>query len=134
MTKLYSLFSILVISISVSTAAACLGQGMETRTFLETLPATAMSKAVVAKVQIASSKIEDIPVNLGKISKLIAEVKVIDAIKGTQKNSKIKVEVAIHSCSHEPKIAAGQTYFLAGSMGTDGIFHGEWKNFELELK
>jgi|GEM_PF-5123511 len=93
-----------------------------------------MSKAVVAKVQLTSSKTEDVPVNKGKISKLIAEVQVIEAIKGTQKSSKIKVEVALHSCSSEPKLAVSQTYFLAGSIGADGIFQGEWKNSELDLK
>lgn len=111
-----------------------MGLSMETRTFLAKLPANAMSKSVVAKVEVVSSNNEEVLLNGGKILKIVAETKVIEALKGTERRATIKVEVAIHSCSREPKLAPAQTYYLAGAIGKDGIFHGEWKTHELELK
>lgn len=103
---------------------------METRTFLDKLPSAAMSKPVVAKVKILSSKTEKRSLTID--SKIIAEAKVIESLKGVGKGTTIQVVVELHSCSNEPRISAGQTFYLAGSLAADGSFRGEWKYSELE--
>ena len=130
----------LILSVSLpNLATACMGVSSETRTFLDRLPANAMSKPLVARVQILASQTEKNVVKIGKKtvendSKIMADTKVIEALKGTQSGATIKIEVLIHSCSREPKVALGQSYYIAGSMDRDGVFHGEWRNSELESK
>ncbi len=107
---------------------------METKTFLNKLPAKAMSKPIVAKIKIVSSKTHDDSVSSGKVTKIIAETKVVEAIKGIEEGAALKVEVELHSCSREPEIMTSQTYYIAGAIRKDGLFRGEWKKYELDSK
>src|SRR4051794_21248401 len=89
---------------AVSTAHACLGVFSETRTFLDRLPPIAMSKALVARVEIISSHTEKRRMKLGKTvvendSKITAQVRVLDAIKGTEKGKIINIDIVLTSCS-----------------------------------
>ncbi len=113
-----------------------MGADLETITFLERLPKEAMEKSVVAKVKVISGKTEKTQFQLENKteeidSKIIAKVKVVTALKGTKKGAIIKVVVELSSCSHEPKIADGQEYYLAGSI-EDGVFRGEWRRHSLQ--
>jgi hypothetical protein len=117
-------------------ARACLGPESETTTFLSRLPARAMEKDIVAKVEVIQSKTEKIATKIGdKIiendSKIVAKVKVLQALKGTKKGSIINIIVMLSSCSREPKTARGQQYYLAGTVGTSGEFDGQWKASDL---
>jgi hypothetical protein len=109
---------------SGSSAHACRGVHAETKTFLERLPPVARSKALVAKIEVVSSKVEN--------AKITAEVRVLDAIKGTEKGKAIHIVIDLSSCSREPKVAPAQQFFIAGSIGSDGIFRGEWRGSERE--
>ncbi len=118
-------------------ALACMGVDLETITFLDRLPKDAMKKSTVAKVEVVSAttdklKIENAEKSEEIDSKITAEVKVLEALKGTKKGALIKVVVELSSCSSEPKVAPKQTYYLAGSIEKDGIFRGEWRRHTLQ--
>jgi hypothetical protein len=118
-----------------SPALACMGAELETITFLDRLPKEAMKTSVVAKIKVISSTTEKIQIKLENKTeeidaKIVAEVKVLEALKGTKKGALMKVVIELSSCSHEPKIAAGQEYYLAGSI-EDGVFRGEWRRHSL---
>ena len=100
-------------------AHACLGTFSETITFLDRLPEKALEKDVVAKVRIVSAQTDN-------QSEIKAKTKVLDGVKGCKKGATIKVEVRLTSCSREPMLKKGQTYFLAGAIDADGVFRGEW--------
>lgn len=118
-------------------AVACMGVDLETITFLDQLPKDAMKKSTVAKVEVVSATTEKLKIQNAEKSeeidsKITAEVKVLEALKGTKKGALIKVVVELSSCSSEPKVAPKQTYYLAGSIEKDGIFRGEWRRHTLQ--
>ncbi len=135
-SKLVFLLGITIYFLDQS-ALACMGVDLETITFLDRLPKDAMKKNTVAKVEVVSATTEKLRIQNAEKSeevdsKIIAEVRVLEALKDTKKGALIKVVVELSSCSSEPKVAPKQTYYLAGSIEKDGIFRGEWRRHALQ--
>lgn len=96
-------FCVVLLTVS-SVSYACLGVMSEEHTFLKSLPTKAMSREVVAQIEIVSVK-------LVKDGAKIAEAKVVTAKKGTKKDELFNIDYQSNSSSNrDPEIAQGQTY------------------------
>lgn len=129
MLKILLLSSALLFSFS---SQACLGPQYEDYVLLDSLPATANEKSIVAKVKLLAN------------TNRVGRVRVIEAIKGVVEGQEFEVQAGRKSCSHlesrirftdymdeSEKANVTDIYYLAGEwrqeMGKQ-VFVGEWRD------
>ena len=91
----------------------------ERYTFFEKLPEKLSSKSHIAKVLILEA-------NIDTANHRVSKARVVDVIKGFKNQQIITIHSDISSCSRDPDVLVGQTFFIAGKLEADGVFRGDW--------
>lgn len=109
---------------------ACRGPQSETRTFLTSLPEGADAKPHVGQVEILS-------INQNKASPDFTThvtAKVVKPFAGLETGQIITIIAdLLSSCARDHDIKTGEHYYIAGEIGKDGLFRGEWKGLPFTL-
>jgi hypothetical protein len=98
---------------------ACRSLSSESRTFLTFLPDEAASKNIAAKIEIVPGEV------VKKDGEIFIGVRVVDPIKGVQKDQKFFVGIFNSTCNRD--YLSGSSFYIAGDFSDDGNFRGEWK-------
>ena len=114
----FLLSTTLVFLMGAPAAMACQGVQFERTSFPRALPEGAADSSVVARVEIVSVDRD------GGWSD-VAEVRVVEAIKGVENGQSFRVRTGATSCSNGAPAAGSGPFFVAGSMIGDEL-QGEW--------
>lgn len=107
-------------------AYACSGPAGESRSLLNSLPATAKTQPIVAYVKVLDRRESQEGEPYGRIS----IVQVVKAIKGVRVGDKLSVLSEGHSCAGDLfSVKVGESYYIAGAQNDHGTFIGIWRGY-----